>query len=181
VSQLCLDPAKLVFIDETWAKTNMTRLRGRAPIGERLIAAVPHGHWKTTTLLAALDQRGMRCSMVTDGPINTQSFCAFVRQVLVPSLNVGDVVVMDNLPSHKNAAVRRMIESSGGTLLYLPPYSPDLNPIELAFSKLKQLMRSVGHRTIDALWKDVQRMLDRITPSDAAHYFGHCNYTLQVE
>jgi transposase len=181
VSQLGLDPAKLVFIDETWAKTNMTRTRGRAPIGERLVAAVPHGHWKTTTLVAALGHAGMRCSMTLDGPVNRNAFEAFVEQVLVPALSPGDVVVMDNLSSHKGVRVRDLIEAAGATLLYLPPYSPDLNPIELAFSKLKQLMRSAAHRTLDALWRDVQRMLDLITPDDAANFIRHCGYTLQVK
>jgi transposase len=181
VSQLGLDPRKLVFIDETWGKTNMTRLRGRAPVGERLVAAVPHGHWKTTTLIAALDHRGMRCSTTVDGAVNSEVFEAFVAQVLVPTLSPGEVVVMDNLSSHKGTAVRELIEGRGASLLFLPPYSPDLNPIELAFAKLKQLMRSAGHRTMNALWSDVQRMLDRVTTSDAAGFLRHCGYTLQME
>ena len=181
MSQPGLDPSKLVFIDETWAKTNMTRPRGRCPVGERLVAAVPHGHWRTTTLVAALDRRGVRCSMTLDGPVNRAAFEAFVRQVLVPTLSPGDVVVMDNLSSHKGERVRDLVEAAGATVLYLPPYSPDLNPIEPAFAKLKQLLRSAGHRTVDALWADVQRMLDLITPADAANFFRHCGYTLQVE
>ena len=179
--RLGLDPARLVFIDETWAKTNMTRLRGRAPVGERLVAAVPHGHWKTTTLIAALDRRGMRCSTTVDGAVNRDVFEAFVAQVLAPTLAAGELVVMDNLSSHKGARVRELIEVRGAGVLFLPPYSPDLNPIELAFAKLKQLMRSAGHRTTDALWSDVQRMLDRITPGDAAGFLRHCGYTLRVE
>lgn len=181
MSQLGLDPAKLVFIDETWARTNMTRLRGRCPSGERLVAKVPHGHWRTTTLVAALDRRGVRCAATLDGPVNRDAFEAFVEQVLVPSLSPGDVVVMDNLSSHKGPRVRAAIEAAGATLAFLPPYSPDLNPIELAFAKLKQLIRSAAHRTADALWGDVQRMLDRITPDDAANFIRHCGYTLQVE
>ena len=182
MSQLTgLDPARLVFIDETWAKTNMTRLRGRAPVGERLVFKVPHGHWKTTTLIAALDRCGMRCSMTVDGAVNRDVFEAFVGQVLAPTLSPGDVVVMDNLSSHKGTTVRELIEQRGAMLLFLPPYSPDLNPIELAFAKLKQLMRSAGHRTMWALWTDVQRMLDRITPSDATGFLRHCGYTLRVE
>ena len=176
VSRAGLDPRKLVFIDETWAKTNMTRLRGRAPVGERLVAAVPHGHWKTTTLIAALDHRGMRCSMTLDGAVNRDAFEAFVGRILVPSLTPGDVVVMDNLSSHKGPRVRRMIEAAGAVLQFLPAYSPDLNPIEMAFSKLKQLLRSAGHRALDALWADVQRMLDLITPDDACGFFTHCGY-----
>ena len=180
MSQLGLDPSKLVFVDETWAKTNMTRTRGRAPRGERLVAAVPHGHWRTTTLVAALGQAGMRCSMALDGPVNRDAFEAFVERVLAPALVPGDVVVMDNLSSHKGPRVRQLVESAGATVLYLPPYSPDLNPIEMAFSKLKQLMRSAAHRTADALWADVQRMLDLVTPGDAAAFIRHCGYTLQV-
>ncbi len=171
----------MIFIDETWAKTNMTRLRGRAPRGERLIAKVPHGHWKTTTLIAALDQGGMRCSATVDGPVDEDVFEAFCRQVLAPTLRPGDLVVMDNLSSHKTAAVRQAIEETGATTVYLPPYSPDLNPIELAFSKLKQLMRSAEHRTVRSLWTDTQRMLDQITASDAAGFFRHCGYSLRVE
>ena len=176
MSQSGLDPTKLVFIDETWARTNMSRLRGRAPAGERLVAAVPHGHWKTTTLVAALGHAGMRCSMTLDGAVNRDAFEAFVEQVLAPSLAPGDVVVMDNLSSHKGPRVRRMVELAGASLLFLPAYSPDLNPIELAFSKLRQLLRSAGHRTLDALWADVQRMIDRITPGDACGFFTHCGY-----
>ena len=181
MSQLGLDPRKLVFIDETWAKTNMTRLRGRAPVGERLVSAVPHGHWTTTTLVAALDRRGVRCSATVDGAVNRDVFEAFVDQVLAPTLTPGDVVVMDNLSSHKGVRVRELIEARGAALLFLPPYSPDLNPIELAFAKLKQLMRSAGHRTMHALWSDVQRMLDAVTTSDAEGFLRHCGYTLQVE
>jgi len=159
----------------------MTRLRGRAPAGERLVAAAPHGHWRTTTLVAALDHRGMRCSMTLDGAVNRDAFEAFVEQVLVPTLVPGDVVVMDNLSSHKGPRVRAVVEAAGASLLFLPAYSPDLNPIEPAFSKLKQLLRSAGHRTIDALWADVQRMLDRITPDDARGFFTHCGYRYSWE
>ena len=176
--QLGLDPSCLIFIDETWIKTNMTRLRGRAPKGQRLVEKVPHGHWKTTTLIAALDQQGMRCSMTLDGPVNRAAFEAFVQQVLCPSLKVGDIVVMDNLSSHKGTQVGRLIESAGARLLYLPPYSPDLSPIEPAFSKLKRLVRSEGHRAIDRLWNDLQRMLNQISVNDAAGFFRHCGYTL---
>ncbi len=159
----------------------MTRLRGRSLRGQRLVAKVPHGHWKTTTLVAALDHKGMRCSMTIDGAVNTLAFEAFVDQVLVPTLSAGEWVVMDNLSSHKSQRVRELIESAGAKLLYLPPYSPDLNPIELAFSKLKQLLRSAGHRTIDALWCDVQRMLNCITTNDAQHFMRHCDYRYRSE
>lgn len=175
-----LDVRRLVFIDETWAKTNMTRLRGRARRGTRLIEKVPHGHWKTTTLIAALDHRGIRCATTVDGAVNGDVFTAFVRQVLVPTLRPGDLVILDNLSSHKVHGVRQSIEAAGARVVYLPPYSPDLNPIELAFSKLKQLMRSARHRLIRSLWRDTQRMLDRITPSDAAGFFSHCGYALQT-
>lgn len=178
---LGLDPARLVFVDETWAKTNMTRPRGRAPAGERLVAKVPHGHWKTTTLVAALDRHGVRCSATVDGAVNRDAFEAFVEQVLCPTLAAGDVVILDNLASHKGARARELVEARGASLLFLPPYSPDLNPIELAFAKLKQLLRSAGHRTLQALWSDVQRMLGLITPADAANFVRHCGYTLQVE
>ena len=131
-----------MFIDETWAKTNMTRLRGRAPRGQRLVEAVPHGHWKTTTLIAALDAHGVRCSMVLDGAVNRAAFEAFVAEVLVPHLRPGDLVVLDNLPSHKGARVGALIRAAGADVVYLPPYSPDFNPIELAFSKIKQALRT---------------------------------------
>src|SRR5687767_5964806 len=159
----------------------MTRLRGRAPVGRRLVEKVPHGHWKTTTLIAALDLAGVRCSTVVDGAVNRDVFEAFVAQVLAPTLAPGDVVVMDNLSSHKGVRACQLVEGRGATLLFLPPYSPDLNPIELAFAKLKQLMRSAGHRTVQALWSDVQRMLDAVTPGDAAGFLRHCGYTLRVE
>jgi transposase len=181
VNQCGLDPAKIVFIDETWAKTNMTRLRGRAPVGERLVAKVPHGHWKTTTLIAALDQKGMRCSMTLDGAVNRAAFESFVQQILIGTLSGGDVVVMDNLSSHKGGRVKKLIESAGATLLYLPPYSPDLNPIEQAFSKVKQLLRSAAHRTMEGLWQNMQSLLDQITAANAANYLRHCGYTLQVK
>ncbi len=169
-----------MFIDETWAKTNMTRLRGRAPKGQRLVEKVPHGHWHTTTLIAALGHDGMRCGMTLDGAVDGDHFVAFCREILVPTLSCGDTVVMDNLSSHKVKGVREAIESVGASVLYLPPYSPDLNPIENAFSKLKQLLRSASHRVQKAMWHDVQRMLDAITASDAEGYFRNCGYTLEI-
>ena len=170
-----------IFIDETWTKTNMTRLRGRAPVGQRLVAKTPHGHWKTTTLIAALGLTDVRCSMLADGPVNAEAFEAFVEQVLVPQLRSGDVVVMDNLGSHKRPRTRQLIESAGTELVFLPPYSPDLNPIERVFAKIKHLLRSLACRTREALWNVMQSVLDRITPSDAANCFRHCGYTLQTE
>lgn len=176
-----LDPAKLIFLDETWAKTNMTRLRGRAPRGERVIDQVPHGHWKTTTLIAALDCRGVRCSTVVDGAINGEIFTAFVEQVLTPVLTPGDVVILDNLSSHYNRRARDLVEARGAALVFLPAYSPDFNPIEMVFSKVKQLLRSLACRTREKLWSSMQSVLERVTESDAANCFKHCGYPLRVE
>ena len=159
----------------------MTRLRGRAPRGQRLIDKTPHGHWQTTTLIAALDFEGIRCSTVVDGAVNGDVFEAFVEQVLIPQLKPGDIVVMDNLSSHKRARVRELIETRQAELLYLPPYSPDLNPIELVFSKIKQLLRTLKTRTKDALWHSMQAVLDTVTPSDATNCFRHAGYTLRVD
>lgn len=157
----------------------MTRLRGRAPVGERLVAKVPHGHWQTTTLIAALCTAGICCSTVVDGAINADVFEAFVQQVLVPQLRPGDVVILDNLSSHKRERTRQLIEATGATLLFLPPYSPDLNPIEMIFAKIKQLLRSLGCRTREALWNAMQRVLNQVSASDSANCFRHCGYTLQ--
>ena len=179
--QAGLDPRRLLFIDETWCKTNMLRLRGRSPVGERLVDHAPHGHWKTTTLIAALDHRGMRCATTVDGAVNGDVFTSFVWQVLLPHLRGDEIVVMDNLSSHKCVTVRQAIESAGACLWFLPPYSPDLNPIEPAFSKIRRAYESAGHRTVDALWTDTQRILDLITPKDAAGYFRHCGYQNAME
>jgi transposase len=161
----------------------MTRLRGRAPVGQRLPAKIPFGHWKTTTLIAALDSNGVRCSTVVDGAVNGavngDVFEAFVKQVLLPQLTPGDVVILDNLSSHRRASTQALIESAGAQLLFLPPYSPDLNPVELVFSKVKQLLRSLACRTREALWQMMQSVLDQVTVSDAANCFQHCGYTLQ--
>lgn len=159
----------------------MTRLRGRAPRGERLIAKTPHGHWKTTTLIAALDITGMRCSTVVDGAINGDVFEAFVEQVLVPHLREGDVVVTDNLSSHKRPRTRQLIEAAGAYLVFLPPYSPDLNPIEMIFAKIKQCLRSLACRTRQALWQAMQSVLDQVTPTDAANCYRHCGYAIQMD
>ena len=169
----------MIFIDETWAKTNMTRLRGRAPRGVRLIDKTPHGHWQTTTLIAALGINGIRCSTVVDGAVNGDVFEAFVRQVLLPELRPGDVVIMDNLSSHKRARIRELIEEKQAELRYLPPYSPDMNPIELVFSKVKQALRSLAARTRDALWNAMQTILDTVTASDAVNCYHHAGYTLR--
>jgi len=174
--QLDLDPDKLVFIDETWASTNMARRHGRCRRGERLRAGVPFGHWKTTTFVAGLRRTGMVAPMVLDGPINRYAFLAYVGQVLVPELNPGDVVIMDNLSSHKGLAVRELIEAAGARLLYLPPYSPDFNPIEQAFSKLKAHLRKAAERTIHGLWNAIGRIVDLYSPAECANYFAHCGY-----
>lgn len=157
----------------------MTRLRGRAPRGERLVASVPHGHWKTTTVIAALGLEGIRCALNVDGAVNRNVFEAFVEQVLAPVLRPGDLVVLDNLSSHKGPRIPQLIRAAGAELVYLPPYSPDLNPIELAFSKTKQLLRSQAHRSVTTLWAAMQSVLDQTTPSDAVNYFRHCGYATQ--
>jgi transposase len=171
-----LNAARLVFIDETWAATNMTRLHGRAPKGKRLLAAVPHGHWKTTTFIGALRCDGLTAPMVVDGAVNGDIFRAYVEQVLVPTLKPGDIVVMDNLQSHKVDGVRAAIEAAGAELRYLPPYSPDLNPIEPAFAKFKTLLRKAEARTVETLWTAIGDLVDRITPTDCRNLFRHCGY-----
>ncbi len=171
-----LTMCRLVFIDETWASTNMARLRGRAPRGERLRAGIPHGHWKTTTFVAGLRLTGMVAPMVLDGPINGDWFEAYVTQVLVPELRPGDFVIMDNLSSHKRASVRESIEAAGATLRFLPPYSPDFNPIEKAFSKLKAMLRKIGERTVNGLWDLIGRLVDIFQPHECANYFTSCGY-----
>ena len=174
--QARLDPRRLVFIDETWAKTNMTRTHGRCPKGQRLVAKVPHGHWKTLTFLAALRHDGITAPFVLDGPINGDWFLAYVEQVLVPTLSPGDVVVMDNLGSHKGKAVRRAIRKAGAHLLFLPPYSPDLNPIEQVFAKLKHLMRKASSRTVETTWRTAGELLKTFTPDECANYFTNSGY-----
>jgi transposase len=169
-------PEGVVFVDETWASTNMARTRGRCPRGEPLVMPVPFGHWKTTTFVAALRREGLTAPTVIDGAIDGDLFVAYVQQQLVPTLRVGDVVVMDNLSSHKRQEVRALIEAAGCRLLYLPPYSPDYNPIELAFSKLKRLLRSAGERTVEGLWTFLGRSLDAFGPEECAAYIRHCGY-----
>ena len=156
-------------MDETWAVTNMARRYGRAPKGERLVGAVPHGHWKTTTFVAALGLAGLTAPMVVDGAMNGDLFVAYVEQVLVPTLAAGDTVVMDNLSSHKRVRVRELIEAAGCTLLFLPPYSPDLNPIELAFAKLKALLRKAGKRTVEELWAFLGQVVDAFSPQECCN------------
>jgi transposase len=165
-----------VFIDETGASTKMARLRGRAKRGQRCRAAVPHGHWQTTTFTGALRLHGMTAPMVLDGPMNRAAFQAYIEQVLVPTLVRGDTVIMDNLPAHKGADVRRAIEATGATLRYLPPYSPDFNPIENAFSKLKAELRKAAARTMDGLWNAIRDALPKFTSDECANYFTAAGY-----
>ncbi len=165
-----------MFIDETWASTKMARTHGRAPCGERLRSPVPHGHWKTTTFVAGLRNSGMVAPMVLDGPINGVAFQPYVEQVLVPDLRPGDIVVMDNLGSHKGAGVRAAIEAAGASLLYLPPYSPDFNPIENAFAKLKAMLRKAAARTVESLWNTIGRLINAFSPSECANYFAAAGY-----
>jgi transposase len=166
----------LVFIDETWAKTNMTRRYGRCAIGRRLVAKVPHGHWRTLTFLAALRCDRIDAPCVVDGPINGQSFLAYVEQFLVPTLTPGDIVIMDNLGSHKGAAVRGAIRTAGARLLFLPPYSPDLNPIEQLFAKLKSLLRQAAERNVEDTWRRIGELLDHFTSQECANYFRNSGY-----
>lgn len=154
----------------------MARLRGRAKRGERLRAGVPHGHWKTTTFVAGLRLGGMSAPMVLDGPMNRTAFLAYIEQVLCPTLAPGDVVVMDNLPAHKGTAVRWTIEATGARLLFLPPYSPDFNPIENAFAKLKALLRKAAERTVEGLWATIGTLLDAFSPAECANYFAAAGY-----
>lgn len=174
--RLGLDPSKLIFIDETGASTKMARLRGRAKKGKRCRASVPHGHWKTTTLTAGLRLDGLSAPMLLDGPMNGDAFLAYVRQVLVPELVKDDLVIMDNLPAHKVTGVRQAIEEAGARLVYLPPYSPDFNPIEMAFSKLKARLRKAAARTITELWDVIAESLDQVTPEQCANYFVAAGY-----
>jgi transposase len=155
----------------------MTRYYGRCPRGKRLVQAVPHGHWKTTTFVVALRLDGLSAPTVIDGAMNGELFEAYVRQQLVPTLRRGDVVIMDNLSSHKRAGVRLAIESVGASLRYLPPYSPDLNPIELSFAKLKSLLRKAQQRTVEALWTLLGKALDAYSPEECRNYFRHCGYS----
>lgn len=166
----------MVFLDETWCGTNMTRRHGRAPRGQRAHAAVPHGHWKTSTFIAGLRNDRIVAPFVFSGAMNGLIFRHYIAEQLGPTLRPGDVVVMDNLSAHKVSGIRELIEARGATLLYLPAYSPDLNPIELLFAKLKHLLRTASERTIDALWTTLGLCLDRFSPDECARYLQHCGY-----
>ena len=165
-----------MFIDETGASTKMARRYGRAPRGERCRAPVPHGHWKTTTFVGALRLEGMTAPMILDGPMHGAAFLAYVEQVLVPTLAPGDVVVMDNLPAHKPVAVRQAIEAAGAELRFLPPYSPDFNPIEMAFAKLKAFLKKVAARTVDALSDAIAQAIETFTLTECQNYFAAAGY-----
>jgi putative transposase len=171
-----VDASRLVFIDETWTRTDMAPLRGWAPRGERLEAKVPHRHWKTTTFLAALRCDRVEAPWLLDGPIDGESFRLYVEKVLVPTLEPGDIVIMDNLGSHKSKAARQAIRAAGARLFFLPKYSPDLNPIEQLFAKLKHWLRKAAARTRDAVCQAVAEILDNVRPSECANYFAHAGY-----
>lgn len=176
INQPNLDPAKLVFVDETGASTKMARLYGRAKRGRRVVSRIPWGHWKTVTFVAGLRLNGFTAPFVIDCAMNGAIFVEYLEQCLVPSLRPGDVVIIDNLPAHKRDQVRHVIEAAGASLIYLPPYSPDLNPIEMAFAKLKELLRQAQARTVDALWELIGRTLNLFTPEECANYVRHCGY-----
>src|SRR5580658_2716345 len=171
-----LNPAKLVFIDETWARTNLARRYGRAPRGERAIGSVPHGHWMKSTFIAGLRHDGIVAPCMFNCTIDGELFLAYVEQQLAPSLTPDDIVIADNLSSHKVAGVREAIEARGASLRFLPAYSPDLNPIEQAFAKLKEMLRAEAQRTVEALWSAVGRLLDRFTSAECANYLAHAGY-----
>lgn len=171
-----LDPRQLIFIDETWIKTNMTRTSGWAGRGRRLTAHAPHGHWKTLIFLAELSHDRIVAPFVLDGAINGEMFTAWVGQWLTPTLTPGDIVIADNLGSHKGAPARQLIRDAGAHLLFLPPYSPDLNPIKMVFAKLKTLFRKADERTLEASWRKVGTLLDEFTPTECQNYLRHAGY-----
>ena len=171
-----MDVKHRVFIDETWTSTNLTRRYGRAPRGQRCIASAPYGDWQTTTFIGGLRHNQLIAPMVADGPMDGEMFRAWVRQFLCPTLRPGDIVILDNLSSHKVAGVKEAITAAQATLLYLPPYSPDLNPIEKFFAKLKALLRQAATRTIDTLWEQIGQVLNTLSPTECAHYFASSGY-----
>jgi transposase len=171
-----MDPARFVFLDETSTATNMARRYGRCSASERLVAAVPYGHWRTTTFIAGLRQSSIVAPLVLDGPMTGAAFRAYVAQFLAPALEPGDVVVLDNLAAHQVDGVRQAIAAAGASILYLPPYSPDLNPIEQLFAKLKALLRKAAARTSDALWATIGQLLETVPESHCANYLSHCGY-----
>lgn len=174
--QPALDIERLVFVDESGFTTNMVRRCGRCPIGQRLLAKAPHGHWRTTTFIAALRCDGLGAPMTLDGPMNGETFRAWTEQFLAPVLRSGDIVVMDNLPSHKVSGIREAIEAEGACLLHLPPYSPDLNPIEQVFAKFKAALRKAAARTVSRLWREIGKALKTFSPKECAAYLKNCGY-----
>ena len=175
-AQPAMDVEKLVFIDETWATTNMTRSHGRAPRGTRCIGSAPLGDWQTTTFVAGLRRHQLTAPMVVDGPMDGELFVAWVEQFLCPTLHSGDIVILDNLSSHKVDGVQEAIAVAGATVLYLPPYSPDLNPIEKFFSKLKTLLRKAARRSTEELWAQIGQLLLTVSPGECANYFASSGY-----
>lgn len=175
-AQPAMDVEKLVFIDETWAATNMTRSYGRAPKGCRCVGSAPFGDWQTTTFVAGLRHHRLTAPLLVDGPMDGELFLAWVEQFLCPTLQTGDIVILDNLSSHKVHGVRQAITAVGAMALYLPPYSPDLNPIEKLFSKLKTLLRKAAKRSTEELWKEIGELLNTITSSECANYFASSGY-----
>ena len=171
-----IDPARLVFIDETWTKTTMAPLRGWSPQGQRLPGKVPHGRWTTMTFLAALRHDRVEAPWLIDGPIDGESFRLYIDQVLIPTLHPGDIVIMDNLGSHRSSAVRRALRAVGVKLFFLPKYSPDLNPIEMLFSKLKHGLRKAAQRTHDAVYQAIVELLPTVHPIECANYFSKAGY-----
>ncbi|WP_408906299.1 IS630 family transposase [Muricoccus nepalensis] len=179
VWQRYMDPERFVFLDETGAATNMIRRYGWGPRGERLVDTTPHGHWRTTTFIAGLRSTGLVAPLVLDGPMTGEAFLAYIGQFLAPTLSKGDVVVLDNLAAHKVTGVREAIRATGASLLYLPPYSPDLNPIEQAFAKLKALLRKAAARTREALWTTIGRLLGNFTPAECRNYLANSGYAFE--
>lgn len=175
-SQAGLDPTRLVFIDETGTNTKMVRRYGRAPRSRRALGRQPFGHWKTTNFTAGLRCDGLTAPFVLDGPMNREAFLVYIDEVLGPTLKPGDIVVMNNLPAHKGDQVRDLIRKRGATLRFLPPYSPDLNPIELAFAKLKALLRAAAETTMTGLWDRIAEAPKAFTPQECANYFRHDGY-----
>ena len=173
-----MDPARYIFLDETGTATNLARRYGRSPSARRLVATVPHGHWRTTTFIAGLRQTGIVAPLVLDGPMTGRAFRAYVEQCLAPALAPGDVVVLDNLAAHKIDGVRQAIAAAGASVLYLPPYSPDLNPIEQLFAKLKALLRKAAARSREALWATVGHLLDTFSADECRSYLANCGYAL---
>ena len=174
--QTDLQPERLIFVDESGLSTKMARLRGWAPKGERCRAAIPHGHWNTTTFVAGLTLSGFCAPMLLDGPMDGDAFVTWCEQMLAPALRPGDIVVMDNLPAHKVAGAQEAIEAAGASLLFLPPYSPDLNPIEQAFAKFKAALRKAAERTRDGLWRTIGQTLDLYPPQECRNFFTKAGY-----